>query len=170
MPIISTSKSAQVREALEASPNKSASEIAKEVGVSSALVYNVKAKITKQKSPKAAKKKRAGNLMKSNVEVNKAARIRGVAKSIGKKVRPRDVIAELAKEGVVVSSAQVSTTLRAAGYRSKRHGRKAAASVASPVENQALNLGSLLAAKAFIDKAGSVEGAEAALAALKRLT
>ena len=41
---------------------------------------------------------------------------------------PRDVIAELAKEGITVSSAQVSTTLSAAGYRRKHRGNKAAGS------------------------------------------
>ena len=34
------------------------------------------------------------------------------------------MIAELAKEGVKVSSAQVSMTLRSAGYRRKRRGKK----------------------------------------------
>ena len=42
------SKSATIREALTATPDKPAVEIAKEVGVSPALVYNVKAAMKKK--------------------------------------------------------------------------------------------------------------------------
>ena len=119
MTAATTSKSAQIREALKASPDKSASQIAKEVGVSAALVYNVKSNMTK-KSHKAGKKKTKSK----HVEINKAQRIRDVAKSLGRSVRPRDVIAELAKEGIKVSSPQVSKTLRDAGYRRSCRGKK----------------------------------------------
>jgi hypothetical protein len=47
-----TSKSAAVREALASHPGKSAAEIAKDLGVNPALVYNVKSNM-KKKSPKA---------------------------------------------------------------------------------------------------------------------
>ena len=91
-------------------------------------------------------------------------------RSLGKKVRPRDVIAELAKEGVTVSSAQVSTTLAAAGYRRRRRGKKVpGAAAAKPAAPTKLSLDSLLAAKALIEKVGGVEAAEQALHALKRL-
>jgi arginine repressor len=102
-------------------------------------------------------------------EVSKAQRIRDVAKTLGKKVRPRDVIAELAKEGVTVSSAQVSLTLRSAGYRRRRRGNRAAAAVAHPAPGNGLNLEALIAAKALIAKVGSVETAEEALRVLKKL-
>jgi hypothetical protein len=46
------SKSALIREALTATPDKPATEIAKEVGVSVALVYNVKASLKKKKKAK----------------------------------------------------------------------------------------------------------------------
>jgi hypothetical protein len=49
------SKSAMIREALAANPEKSAAEIAKEAGVTPALVYNVKAGM-KKKSAKSKKK------------------------------------------------------------------------------------------------------------------
>ena len=106
-------------------------------------------------------------------DVNKAQRIREVAKALGTNVRPRDIIAELAKEGIVVSSAQVSTTLRAAGYRRKRRGRRAGAAVetAHAAHNGGgLNLDALLAAKAFAAKVGSIAAAEAALSAIKKLS
>ena len=99
---------------------------------------------------------------------SKAQRIRDVAKSFGRKVRPRDVISELAKEGVTVSSAQVSTTLSAAGYRRKRRGRKSAA-VPHPAAGNGLTLDALIAAKTLIAKVGSVEAAEEALRAMKKL-
>ena len=49
-------KSEKIRAALAATPDKSAAEIAKKVGVTPALVYNVKANMIK-KAKKAAKKK-----------------------------------------------------------------------------------------------------------------
>jgi transposase len=162
-----TSKSAQIREALKAAPNKSASEIAKEIGVSSALVYNVKANLAKKHGKAAGKK--AGP---KNGAVNKAQRIREVAKTMGKNVRPRDIIAELAKEGITVSSPQVSKTLTSAGYRRKHPGRKAAAAgsvSASKPSLTGLNIDALIAAKALIAKVGSIEVAQQALATMKKL-
>jgi hypothetical protein len=106
----------------------------------------------------------------SGGQVNKAQRIRDVAKSLGKKVRPKDVIAELAKEGITVSSAQVSTTLSAAGYRRRRHGKKGAATAAHSGNRNGLNLEALIAAKALIQKVGGIEVAQEALTALKKLS
>jgi arginine repressor len=103
-------------------------------------------------------------------EVSKAQRIRDVAKTLGKKVRPRDVIAELAKEGVKVSSAQVSMTLRSAGYKRRRRGKKGAGTTAAaPSTANGLNVEALIAAKALIAKVGSVAVAEEALKVLKKL-
>jgi lambda repressor-like predicted transcriptional regulator len=102
--------------------------------------------------------------------VNKAQRIREVAKALGRKVRPRDVIAQLHKEGITVSSAQVSTTLSAAGYRRKRRGRRAGAASAHATPNGGLNLDALIAAKTFATKVGSIAAAEAALSAIKKLS
>lgn len=114
-------------------------------------------------------RKKAAAASNRTSETSKAQRIRDVAKSLGKKVRPRDVIAELAKVGITVSSAQVSATLRAAGYRRKRRGTKSAAARAKPASTNGLNLDALLAAKALISKVGSVDIAQEALAALKKL-
>jgi arginine repressor len=112
--------------------------------------------------PRGVKKTSAG-------QVNKAQKIRDVAKTMGKKVRPRDIIAVLAKEGIKVSSAQVSTTLRAAGFRRKRRGKKGAAAAAHPATGNGLSLDALLAAKALIAKVGGIEAAQEALAAMKKL-
>ena len=114
--------------------------------------------------------KRAATATNNAAETSKAQRIRDVAKTLGKKVRPRDVIAELAKEGITVSSAQVSMTLRSAGYRRKRSGRKVGrATPAAASSSNGLNLDALLAAKALIAKVGSLEVAEEALRAMKKL-
>jgi hypothetical protein len=99
----------------------------------------------------------------------KAQRIRDVAKKLGKKVRPRDVIAELAKEGIKVTSPQVSKTLREAGYRRRRRGRKAGTAAVRSASGNGLSLDALLAAKALIVKVGSIETAEQAISALKKL-
>jgi arginine repressor len=138
----------------------------KGVTVSSALVSKTLKRAgfhRKSRSGKAAATARSAN------EVSKAQRIRDIAKTLGKKVRPRDVIAELAKEGVKVSSAQVSMTLRSAGYKRRRRGKRSAAAAAHPAVGNGLNLDALIAAKALIAKVGSVETAEEALRVLKKL-
>ncbi len=100
----------------------------------------------------------------------KAERIRQTAKTMKKPVRPRDIISELAKEGMTVSSAQVSAVLREAGYRRRRRRRRGAADTLSGrTTANGLNLEALLAAKTLIEKVGSVEVAEEALRAMKKL-
>ena len=62
--------------------------------------------------------KRRKKTVKSDGSINKAEEIRIAAKELGgKKVRPKDVIAHLATKGISVAPAQVSSTLKAAGYR-----------------------------------------------------
>jgi hypothetical protein len=96
--------------------------------------------------------------------------IRDVAKALGKTVRPRDVVAKLAEQGVKVASAQVSTVLSKSGYRRKRRGKKAGGKPVAPISTgNGLNVEALLAAKALIAKVGSVEAAEEALKVLKKL-
>jgi lambda repressor-like predicted transcriptional regulator len=104
-------------------------------------------------------------------KVNKAQRIRDAAKALGKKVRPKDIIAELAKDGIHVSSAQVSTTLSAAGYRRRKTGAGAGGgkSAAGKSAGHGLDLEALIATKALIQKVGGIEAAEEAIRALKRL-
>ena len=57
-----TSRSAKIREALAATPEKPATEIAKEVGVTPALVYNIKASLKKKAGkPKGKPGRKAGS-------------------------------------------------------------------------------------------------------------
>ena len=55
---------------------------------------------------------------------SRAEMIRQTAQTLGKRVRPRDIIATLREKGVTVSSALVSKTLAAAGFRRRRRRRK----------------------------------------------
>jgi hypothetical protein len=101
---------------------------------------------------------------------SRAEMIRQTAKALGKRVRPRDIIAALNEKGVEVSSTLVSTTLAAAGFRRRRHGRKGSASAdATNSTGHRLNLDALIAAKALIEKVGGFENAQAAISALKKL-
>jgi hypothetical protein len=67
-----------------------------------------------------------------------------------KTVLSRDIIADSKEQGVDVSLAQVSTTLRSAGFRRSRGKKAAASSAAGPANGAAghgLNLEALLAIK-----------------------
>jgi hypothetical protein len=61
-------------------------------------------------------------------------------------------------------------TLRSAGYRRKRSGRKVAGvTAAAASSSNGQNLDALIAAKSLIEKVGGLENAQAALSALKKL-
>jgi hypothetical protein len=103
---------------------------------------------------------------------SRAELIRQTAQSLGRRVRPRDIIAALKDKGVTVSSTLVSKTLAAAGFRRRRRRRKLGAGAEARQAMSAggsLNLDALIAAKALIEKVGGVENAQAALSGLKRL-
>jgi hypothetical protein len=103
--------------------------------------------------------------------VNKAQAIRDAAKTLGRKVRPKEIIAALAAQGITVSSPQVSATLKAAGYRRKsRGGRSASAGSTAAGRSVEVSLDHLLAAKALADKLGSVEAARKAIDVLTKLS
>jgi arginine repressor len=106
---------------------------------------------------------------------NKAEAIRAAAKSLGKKVRPRDIIAMLQEQGIRVSSAQVSTTLTRMGMRRTKRGRNARAGAVATAARAAGNSASitiedLIAAKKLVNQLGSVEAASKAISALARLS
>jgi len=78
---------------------------------------------------------------------------------LGSKARPRDVISALADQGIVVSSAQVST-LR------KSPKRRAGVAVASTTS---VSLEHLLAAKNLAERVGGIDAARQALASLAKI-
>ncbi|HUY89016.1 MAG TPA: hypothetical protein VMV10_09800 [Pirellulales bacterium] len=96
---------------------------------------------------------------------NKAEAIRTAAKSLGKKVRPRDVISMLEVQGITVTSAQVSATLKRMGMRRTGRGRKPGVAA-----NGSITINDLIAAKKLVEKVGSVEAASQALSALAKLS
>jgi len=115
-------------------------------------------------------------------EVNKSAEIRKVAASMkakGEKPRPVTIIATLKKQGIEVSSPQVSMVLKRMGFRPQRRrkaGRTKAASTRTAATKNAgrakssvkISVDELLAAKKVAEKFGSADNAIKVLEALKR--
>jgi arginine repressor len=171
------SKSDAVKEYMASYPNATAKEVVTNlkragINVSLSLVAKLKSKGAKKskRRPKASATPASSN---GSAETSKAERIRQVAQGMKKPVRPRDVIAVLAAEGIAVSSAQVSTTLRAMGMRRRRRGRTpagAASGRAAMSTFATLSLDSLLAAKKLVTQLGSVEAAKSAVDALAKLS
>ena len=121
------------------------------------------------KAPAVKRRKKTAHtkIAHSHGGVNKAQAIRDAAKKLGKKVRPKDIISALAAEGITVSSPQVSSTLKAAGYRRTRR----TTSTGSHANSKSIevSLEHLLAAKALANKLGSIEAAKRAIDVLTKL-
>ena len=117
-----------------------------------------------------AKKRKTKKAPASN-GVNKAQAIRDMGKELGKKVRPRDIIAALAAKGISVSSAQVSTTLIAAGLRRGRRKKAKTAVVATKhsANGHGLDLAELLQVKKLAEQLGGPAKIKELAAALERL-
>ena len=122
----------------------------------------------------AGTKKPAGK--KSPQDINKSAEIRrvaGVMKENKQKPRPSLIMAELKKQGVVVSSPQVSMVLKRMGFRPRKR-RKAGAVAAVPGAKGvrrtggSLSVDDLLAAKRLVGHFGGTDRALAAIEALKK--
>jgi len=128
------------------------------------------AKPTNKKSPKpAAKKKVAGKKAKKAEPMSSKAdlirKVAGVLKAKGEVVRPKDIVEILKKEGVDVAPAQVSMTLKAAGYRPLRKRRKASkarSDVQAPSRGKktdAVTVDDLIAAKKVVQQLGGTDRA-----------
>jgi hypothetical protein len=99
--------------------------------------------------------------------VNKSEEIRKQAKAMqqkGEKPRPVVIIAALKKQGVTVSSPQVSMVLKRMGLRPAR-GRKG---VAGAGRSGAISLDELLAARKLVSHFGGTARALAAIEALQK--
>lgn len=101
---------------------------------------------------------------------NKSQAIREMSQQLGRKARPRDVIAGLKEKGIEVSPALVTNVLSRAA---KRRGRKVRRLVGTAVNARRsggdVSMASLVSAKKLIDEVGSVDEAKRALDALARL-
>jgi len=123
--------------------------------------------------------RKPGGRQQADDATSKAGLIRKVAsiiKAKGAKPRPSEIVKILGEEGVKVSAAQVSQTLKAAGYRPLRQRRGTRKPAAGPGKagsgsgaNHHISLDDLLAAKSVSGAFGGTDKAIAALEALKRL-
>ncbi len=125
---------------------------------------------TEAKKPLAAKKPST-----NKGELNKSDAIRKIAnamKSKGEKPRPVVIIDMLKKDGIVVSSPQVSMVLKKMGFRprKRRKGKTLAAKSSPPSTNsktKKIKIEDLVRAKKVADQMGGVEKALAAIKALR---
>jgi hypothetical protein len=172
------SKSDVVRMYINRRPNATATEVVRgikrEMGIDVSIALAAKIKRDLNGSGAASsggastRKASVGTAGAGNAGESKAEQIRQIAKGMGGKVRPRDVIAQLAEQGVTVSSAQVSTVLRSMGMKRRPRGRRPAAALVASVAST-LTLDSLMAAKRLVNQLGSVEAAKTAVDALAKL-
>lgn len=120
------------------------------------------------KKPAAPKKSIRG---KENI--NKSAEIRKIAngmKAKGEKPRPVVIIETLKKQGIAVSSPQVSMVLKAMGFRPRRRRKSKQAgerSAPSAKKSSRIKVEDLVVAKKVASQLGGVDKALAALKALK---
>ncbi len=103
-------------------------------------------------------------------KVNKSAEIRNAYKALGKKARPKDVVAALAEKGITVAPAQVSMV------RIKMKAKKAAEATGTSQRRGSTTKSTggisgqdLLEAKRLADQLGGVERLKAALDILAML-
>jgi transposase len=109
-------------------------------------------------------------------DVNKSEEIRKLAtamKARGEKPRPVTIVAALKKQGVAVSSPQVSMVLKRMGFRPRKRkasktGVDGAARKASTVKMGKISVEDLVAAQKVAGSFGTPDKAIAALEALKR--
>ena len=139
------------------------------------------AKPADKKSPKpAVKKKVDGKKAKMAEPMSSKAdlirKVAGIIKAKGEKPRPTEIVKILKEEGVTVAAAQVSMTLKAAGYRPLRKRRKGKKAAEGTTVKKAVGAGrasqisidDLLAAKSVSGAFGGTDKAIAALQALKK--
>jgi|GEM_PF-4986126 len=100
--------------------------------------------------------------------INKAQAIRDAAGELGKKARPKDIIAVLAAKGITVTSPQVSMTLKAAGLRKGRRKKKAVAAVQNG-KSTALNVKDLMQVKELAIKLGGLDKLKDTIAVYEEL-
>jgi hypothetical protein len=121
---------------------------------------------------KSAPKKRKSKKQASSNGITKAQSIRDMAKELGKKARPRDIIAALGAKGISVTSPQVTTTLKAAGLRRGRRRRRVVPTVAANQHSrngQGLDIHELVQVKKLADQLGGAARVKELAAALERL-
>jgi pyridoxal/pyridoxine/pyridoxamine kinase len=111
--------------------------------------------------------KSAGKDINKSEEIRKAAK---VLKEQGEKPRPVVIIAALKKQGITVSSPQVSMVLKRMGFKPrKRRSSEEIAMHGTGRRGTAVSVDDLIKAKKMVKAFGSADRAIAAVEALKRL-
>jgi arginine repressor len=139
------------------------------VTVTAGLVYSVKAYSAKKKAGKKTAKATKSTPSTNGASSTKADRIREVAKGMAKPVRPRDVQAVLATQGIRASSPQISRVLKSMGRKRRRKAAAGGATRALTSSSTEISIDDLVAAKKLVGQVGSIEKVRGALAALARL-
>lgn len=106
--------------------------------------------------------------VKTENSTNKSQAIRDTVVELGKKSRPRDVIAKLKSQGIDVSAALVTNVMARSGKRRPRRATRTAGIGRTTCADN-LTMESLLSAKRLLDQVGSVEEAKRALDVLAKL-
>ena len=165
------SKSDAVRDYLSAHATAPVKEIASalsEQGVQASIALINKIKYSDRKSSGRRTLGRRRKLSRgAGVKgASKAQAIRDALAHLGRRTRPRDVIAHLKEGGVIVSAAQVSAIRK----NSRKQGRlKRSVAVAKTDAAGGIALDHLIAAKRLADQVG-LEAAKSALEFLARLS
>jgi hypothetical protein len=116
---------------------------------------------------------------KGSKDVNKSAEVRKVAgamKAKGEKPRPVTIIEVLRKQGIEVSSAQVSMVLKRMGFRPRRRRKSGAVATKGPgrppkatrSKETKITLEDLVAAQKVVGSLGGIDRALATLEALRQ--
>jgi arginine repressor len=129
---------------------------------------------TSRKKPtakKSASKKHKPKKQTPSNGTNKSQSIRDAFRELGKKTRPKDIIAALAEQGIKVASAQVSTVLKAAGLRRGRRRRKVvvAAAAKASANGQSSMIDELLKVKKLAKDLGGTSKLKELVVALEGL-
>jgi hypothetical protein len=101
-------------------------------------------------------------------EANRSELIRTANRELGGAAQPRAIIAHLRTQGVEASRSLVSSVLKRDRRRRGKHG-DAPVRRGRPPSSDRVSFAALVAAKTFVERAGSVEAARAALSALAKL-
>ena len=106
-------------------------------------------------------------------DVNKSEEIRKAARAMkerGEKPRPVVIIATLKKQGITVSSPQVSMVLKRMGFRPrKRRSSEQVAATGQKLGKRAISIDDLIEAKKVVASFGGLDRALAVIQALRRL-
>jgi hypothetical protein len=174
-----TNKSDIVRAYLRTNSNAPVRQIVEDLksyNITPSLAQKIKYKDGAKRGRRGRKPRGAGRPVHSAGESapTKADQIRRIAQGMGKRVRPRDVIAALDAEGISVSFAQVGQVLKSLGMR-RRRGRgpataRSTRATATANAAETISLQALIAAKRLADQLGGVQAAKQAMDALARLS